>query len=742
MELPAEIEMAVFETAIQLGDERLRKAYLDFTFRDSPGGRAKIQALLDAEHQSRSFFHEASLTCGKVASDLLANGKVNLAAASAELEGLAGQPIALGGRYQIISLIGEGSGGLVYLAAQHEPVCRRVAIKILRFGVDSPQVIATFEREGQALALMNHPHIAQIFDVGASASGQPFFVMELVEGERITRFCDSHQFGIERRLELFIQVCGAIQHAHQKGIIHRDIKPSNLLVVMTDGQPMPKVIDFGIAKATAEGLSGSGVDVSGEPFIGTPAYMSPEQAENGGRDVDTRSDIYALGVLLYELLTGSTPHDPDLLMREGVSGLSSAIRRNPILRPTESLALLDHGGLTKLAADRKIQPGRLIKALRGDLDAIVMKALSMDRQARYATVNNFATDLRRHLDWLPVTAHASGTLYHCRKFLRRNRLAVSSVSGITVALIVGSALAFLTYLRELETNEKAAFIHTSEAALRQQAEAREVVSKVAILINDGKIDEADALLQEIPLATIQPSLEAAKIFRYLGDRNAVLGRWDKASQCFVKLMEANRLESPEKTAAGLELLALAVLEGGSADNYDRIRREMLERIPEPKTIVSAEPVMRTSLLLPPDGEILRQMEPMAVILTDSVNRLEPLSTIEKNFMAWNAQTLALFESRRGNHSASLEMAKISNALDDSLASRNAANKALSAMALHGLGKPDLAISKLMEARQIISSFSPEADGGISDLPSGACCSWNSRAFATILAREAGALLDE
>ncbi len=731
--------MAVFETAIQLADERLRKTYLDFTYRDCPEGRAKMEALLRAELESQPFFHDASFARSEVAGELLASNQGKVAAALAQLEVLDGHPVALGGRYQIIRHIGKGSGGLVYLAEQHQPVCRRVAIKVLRFGMDSPQAIATFEREGQALALMNHPHIAQIFDAGASESGLPYFVMELVEGEKITDFCDARHFSIRRRLELFIEVCGAIQHAHQKGIIHRDIKPSNVLVVMTDNQPIPKVIDFGIAKATAEGISGHGVDIRAEPFIGTPAYMSPEQTENGGEDVDTRSDVYALGVLLYELLAGATPHNPQLLMRDGVSGLARALRENLALPPSERVAMLDHCSLVRLVSGRKTAKRRLLKSLRGDLDAIVMKALSVDRQARYATVNNLATDLRRHLDWIPVMAREPGNLYSFGRFMRRNRLAVFSVTSVAAALLLGSAVSFWTYLRELDAREKAAFVRTSEAVLRQQAEAREIVAKVSILLNDGKIDEADSLLQEIPLATIQPSLEAANVFRFLGDRNAMLGRWKKATECYVKLMEANRLESPEKTAPGLDLLTLALLEEGNTEGYERIRREMLGRFPAPSDVIAAEHMVRMSLFLPADDAILSHLEPIAAILAESVKRRTPMSDKEKHFMAWNALTLALFEYRRGDIVACKQMVELSRSLDSLLPARNASGKALAAMAMHRLGKQEGAVAELAAARKITDEHASRIHLNIGDLPGNDSSSWNSWAFARILIREAEAL---
>src|SRR5688572_5260110 len=288
------------------------------------------------------------------------------------------------GRYKLLQQLGEGGCGVVYMAEQEEPVRRRVALKIIKLGMDTKSVIARFEVERQALAMMDHPNIAKVFDGGATSTGRPYFVMELVRGVRITEYCDQNNLSTRQRLELFIQVCQAIQHAHQKGVIHRDIKPSNILVTLHDSKPVPKVIDFGIAKAVEQRLTDKTLFTQFAAFIGTPTYMSPEQAEMSGLDMDTRSDIYSLGVLLYELLTGKTPFDAEVLMGATIEQCRRTIREEEPARPSNRLATMSKPELTTTANRRRIEAPTLISSLRGDLDWIVMKCLEKDRTRRYA----------------------------------------------------------------------------------------------------------------------------------------------------------------------------------------------------------------------------------------------------------------------------------------------------------------------------------------------------------------------
>jgi tetratricopeptide (TPR) repeat protein/tRNA A-37 threonylcarbamoyl transferase component Bud32 len=345
------------------------------------------------------------------------------------------------GRYKLLQKIGEGGCGIVYMAEQEEPVQRRVALKVIKLGMDTKQVIARFEAERQALAMMEHPNIAKVLDAGSTENGRPYFVMELVRGIKITDYCDQNNLSTEQRLDLFMQVCRAIQHAHQKGIIHRDIKPSNILVTLHDGVPVPKVIDFGIAKATQGKLTDQTLFTAFEQFIGTPAYMSPEQAEMSGLDIDTRTDIYSLGVLLYELLTGRTPFDPKELLAAGLDALRQTIREKEPVRPSTRLSTMLAADLSGVARHRQSEPGKLASLIRGDLDWIVMKALEKDRTRRYETANSLAMDLERYLKTEPVVACPPSQWYRFQKLVRRNKLAFGAVTAVMVALVCGLGLA-------------------------------------------------------------------------------------------------------------------------------------------------------------------------------------------------------------------------------------------------------------------------------------------------------------
>jgi len=341
------------------------------------------------------------------------------------------------GRYKILERVGEGGCGVVYVAEQTEPVRRRVALKVIKLGMDTKQVVARFEAERQALAMMDHPNIAKVLDAGSTDTGRPYFIMELVRGIKITDYCDQANLPTKDRLDLFIQVCQAIQHAHQKGIIHRDIKPSNILVTLNDGVPVPKVIDFGIAKATEGRLTEATVYTQLHQFIGTPAYMSPEQAEMSSLDIDTRSDIYSLGVLLYELLAGRTPFDSQELMSLGIDAMRKAIREKEPVRPSTRLATLQRDELTTTAKRRAVEAPRLIHQLKGDLDWIVMKCLEKDRTRRYETANGLAADLKRHLNDEPVVARPPSKLYEFQRTVRRHKVGFAAAAAIILALSGG-----------------------------------------------------------------------------------------------------------------------------------------------------------------------------------------------------------------------------------------------------------------------------------------------------------------
>ncbi len=375
-------------------------------------------------------------------------------------------------RYKIREVIGEGGFATVYLAAQSEPVARQVALKIIKLGMDTKEVLARFEAERQALAMMDHPHVAKVFDAGMTDKGRPYFVMEHVAGDAITEYCDRNRLPLAERLELFMQACAAVQHAHQKGIIHRDIKPTNVLVTAKSGKPTVKVIDFGVAKALHGRLTDSTVHTMHGQFIGTPEYMSPEQAEMTGVDVDTRTDVYSLGVLLYELLTGETPFQPQLKQTGSPADIQRIIREEDPPRPSTRLSTMGDR-LSEIARQRRMEIRPLTRRMKGELDWIVMKTLEKDRTRRYETANGLAMDVQRYLADEPVMAGPPSTSYRVRKFLHRNRVAVAAGSVVTLALVAGLTLAIIFAARENQAREAAEAAHTRAMENQEQLEASE-----------------------------------------------------------------------------------------------------------------------------------------------------------------------------------------------------------------------------------------------------------------------------
>jgi serine/threonine protein kinase len=455
------------------------------------------------------------------------------------------------GRYKLLQKIGEGGMGAVYMAEQEEPVRRRVALKIIKVGMDTKQVIARFEAERQALALMDHPNIARVLDGGATETGRPYFVMELVRGTKITQYCDDARLSTRERLDLFIQVCQAIQHAHQKGIIHRDIKPSNILITINDGVAVPKVIDFGIAKATnQQQLTDKTLFTAFEQFIGTPAYMSPEQAVLTSVDIDTRSDIYSLGVLLYEMLTGKTPFDANELLASGLDEMRKTIREKEPVRPSTRLSIMLEGELTTTAKHRQSDAPKLVNLLRGDVDWIVMKCLEKDRQRRYETANGLAADLKRHLNHEPVTARPPSAAYRFQKLLRRNKVMSAATALVLTAILAGTAVSITQTLRARRELRRA-------LAAESQAQKEKANAQAALhFIQDDVLSQASpgyqpdreltvrALIDRIAGRLDQPSrrppLVEASIRQTLGSVYAELGDYPKAAQHYEGALRLQR----------------------------------------------------------------------------------------------------------------------------------------------------------------------------------------------------------
>ncbi len=442
-------ERDIFIAALQQPGPAERAAYLDRACGGDPALRGRVVELLREQEQLGSFLEQPAEVPGGTGPFTPASGEV---IPTAPAEG----PGAVIGPYKLLQQIGEGGMGAVFMAEQTQPVQRKVALKLIKPGMDTRQVVARFEAERQALALMDHPNIARVFDAGATDGGRPFFVMELVKGVPLTKYCDEHRLTPKQRLELFASVCQAVQHAHQKGIIHRDLKPSNVLVALYDGKPVPKVIDFGVAKATGQKLTERTLFTEFGSVVGTLDYMSPEQAELNQLDIDTRSDVYSLGVVLYELLTGTTPLERRRLKDTGLVELLRIIREEEPPRPSARLSTTDE--LPSITVNRSLEPKKLSGAVRGELDWIVMKALEKGRNRRYDSANGFAADIGRYLADEPVQACPPSAGYQLRKFARRNRrtLATAGVLGaVLLAAVGGVAWTFGWANRDREARQAA-----------------------------------------------------------------------------------------------------------------------------------------------------------------------------------------------------------------------------------------------------------------------------------------------
>jgi serine/threonine protein kinase/tetratricopeptide (TPR) repeat protein len=517
-----------------------RDAYLDAACGD-PELRGRVERLLRAHGDAESF---------------LESPVVALDASPTTDYPSPERPGTQIGPYKLLQQIGEGGFGIVFMAEQTEPVRRRVAIKVIKPGMDTRQVIARFEAERQALAVMDHPNIARVLDAGATETGRPYFVMELVRGTPITQYCDENSLSIRDRLTLFASVCQAIQHAHTKGIIHRDIKPTNVLVTRQDGQAVVKVIDFGIAKAMGQQLTEKTLFTNFAQMIGTPLYMSPEQAELSGTDIDTRSDIYSLGVLLYELLTGSTPVSKQQLKRAAFDEIRRIIREDEAQRPSNRISTSE--AAPSIAAQRHTEPAKLTKLVRGELDWIVMKAIEKDRNRRYETANGFAADLQRYLADEPVQACPPSAVYRFRKFARRNRGRLAAAAILAAALLVAfSGIGWA--LRDRQAREAEIARQQSERQLRLTAQVNKNLAEADRLMSEQKWPEALAATRRAEAAVAGGEAGAAtveQVRQYLKDVQFV----DRLEQ--IRLERATWVEGKPDNAGADEDYSRAFREHG------------------------------------------------------------------------------------------------------------------------------------------------------------------------------------
>ncbi|HEX7260955.1 MAG TPA: serine/threonine-protein kinase [Luteolibacter sp.] len=742
-ETSREIERALFEAASGIEDAEVRGKFLVSACVGNAARLSRVQTWLERKDFAESFFRHAAIARTEVGCEVTQIWEGGLPQ-TRRLEVEPEEPGSQIGQYQLYEKIGEGGCGVVYSAQQLEPVKRRVALKVIRAGLDSSGVMSRFESERQTLALMDHPGIARVYDAGATDGGRPYFVMELVSGDKITRHCDTHQLGLRQRLELFIQACQAIQHAHQKGIIHRDIKPSNVLVADQDGTAVPKVIDFGISRAVEGRMADETSATAHGQLVGTPAYMSPEQAE-GGKDPDTRGDIYSLGVLLFELLTGRTPFDGKRLTQVGLFEMLRILRDEEPPAPSVALSSLEREELAVVAAARSCSAPALIAAVRGDLDGIVAKAMAKDRENRYDTVNGLAMDLRRFLNDEPVSARPPGRLYLFGKLVRRHKLVFAAAAVATLSLVAGLVVSNGFYLRERQARqiqaklrESADAARANEARLLVQSKVRESISQAAMLMAEGKIQEADALLLKTPMNSIEPSLEAAGVLRTLAEWNAIRQRWQQAAECYLLFMQVNRLvrlRAPDNYLLTEVAMGSTLLESENPAEYEHFRNDAIARHAKITDPIQRAELLKACLLLPANKPLLDRLESHTEALKPYIAK-----TTTANYQrALAALSLALMSWRNDDFTGALKWSRQCLAYPDINLSQNAAAYALASMAEQRLGQHEQARMDLNKTREILAGpFNRDAYDP-RGTPHGRWFEWS---IVRILEREATGLIGE
>ncbi len=528
----------IFLDAIEMADDSLRAAYLEKACGGDQVLRDRVDKLLKALPSVGAFMERPAFSPS-------ANSKTIASTTTADLTGQSLGP------YKLLQKIGEGGMGVVYMAQQDEPIKRRVAVKIIRTGMDTAQVIARFEHERQALALMDHPNIAHVLDAGAASNGLPYFAMELVNGIPITRYCDQEHLSIHERIQLLIPVCQAVQHAHQKGIVHRDLKPSNVIVALYDGRPVPKVIDFGVAKATAQRLTERTMFTEFGQMIGTMEYMAPEQAETNNLDIDTRADIYSLGVILYELLTGAPPFTAQVLRAAGLAGMLRMVKEDEPAKPSTKITTSDN--LPSVAANRRVEPRRLASLIRGELDWISLKCLEKDRARRYETANGLASDLERFLSNEPVLACPPTSRYRLGKFIRKHRASLAATAAFVLLLATASIVSTWQAFRASRAEGKAI------AGWKEAEKQRDLTQNVNQFMNDVltsvEPDEkgADVRLVEVlddasktasqrfannPVQEGDVRLMLGQVYSRLDMQRAATTEYDKAVKLFQSVLDS------------------------------------------------------------------------------------------------------------------------------------------------------------------------------------------------------------
>ena len=730
-----EIEEMLIRAVTDFPDLEERLRFLRWACRDDDELLARMEKLLSIQEKSERFFdfkpfeitdEKSSATTDDEADDC---GEIGLRI----------------GRYRLIRRLGEGGYGVVYQAEQEQPVKRHVALKLIRVGFDHARVIERFELERQALAMMDHPGIARVLDAGATPTGRPFFVMQWVTGEPISEFCEKNRLTIRQRLELFIRVCHAIQHAHQKGVIHRDIKPSNVLTSFHDGVPLPKVIDFGIAKATAAGLPDPSAEH--EPILGTPNYMSPEQGIGGDADVDTRTDIFSLGVLLCEILVRKTPFGVAQQTAVHTSELQQAIINRKAKTPSELLSECTLAEFAEISLARKCNARDLARQLAGDLDAIVMKCLQMDCQLRYDTASGLAADIQRHLDDKLVTARTAGRRDQWAKLIRRNRLACA-VGGVAFfTLTVGFGSSTWLFLKEREARREqvrlrseAEAARTIETKLRGHAEAREACAQAAVKLSYDQIEQADQLLAAIPIDMAPSSLEAADVYRKVGNWHREAGRIQKAAERFTALAASiSSVDRSDLIKISGDLLPAVVTtcEAGDVMRYEQVRRVALDRFGATQNPTVAEQILKACTLRPADPETMAKIAALGIFLESAVGP-EGVNQGDGESPAWHCYSLALWYHRQHDPGQTLRWSDFSLKRGKADEARVICVQLLMAMARHRLGENEEARKLLTDAARVINARRESTSGKWSD-SSGPWVDWMN---AHILLKEAEVMIGE
>lgn len=618
------------------------------------------------------------------------------------------QPGDLIGQYKIMELIGEGGFGLVYVADQQTPIRRRVALKVIKPGMESQEVISRFEAERQAIALMDHPNIARVFDAGVTETAQPYFVMELVRGIPLTEYCDKDRLDTSARLELFVTICHAVQHAHQKGIIHRDLKPSNILVTLQDGHPLAKVIDFGVAKAIGQSLSVKTIYTRFASMVGTPTYMSPEQAAMSAGDIDTRADIYSLGVLLYELLTGSTPFEPDRLQNAGFDELRRIIREEEPPRPSSRLSTLNNRQASTVATSRRLAAEMLPTAMRRDLDWIVMKALDKDRNRRYSTAGAMAEDVSRFLMDQPIEARPPSAWYRFSKFARRNRVAISTASLVACALILGTAVSVWQAREAIkERDEKQIALAEARTAEQAAKDARnelegfnQRLNTTTVLLASGRASAdgrrwPDAFRAYTGATEVLPGYFLVWLER--GGLNAKLGRWESAANDFARAVEIGCPIEQTQLSGVPQLLFYA--EQNAA--YRKLCQELRSSSRDDPMAVSARGQLVDDLPEATAAELANRVERMLDAMDDKTNSTE--SSDKKHryagmFYGVNLYVAGWAHLRAGDNEQALRRLEASNRAN--WFGRGIAHP-LIAIAHHRLGRAEEALRSLQESEELL-----------------------------------------